>query len=173
MWGGGDDAACGMDSYCRPPSGIVVRGVGYELGLSSLDMRKSELVGDVEPDQDGRSGGEDDTGCCGGCGVNGSLEPVKSATQSEEPVGVEGATVVPGDGELLSLTTVVSLKASCLMEASGRRLKEFAIVVKGLKEKPDIIVVTELGGFSGAAPIQPKMRGHLSLYGVASSQRPQ
>ena len=68
--------------------------MGYELGVSSLDVRKSELDGDMEPDQDGRIGGEDDTSCCGGCGVNGSLEPVKPATQPEEPVGVEGATVV-------------------------------------------------------------------------------
>jgi len=138
-----------------------------------VGVRKSALDGDVESDQGGQSGDEGDTDSYGGCGVNGSQEPDKPAMQPKRPVAGEGATIAHCSGELLSLTTVLSLNASCLMESSGRRFREFAVFVKGLKEKPDIIVVTELGGFSGIVPIQPKMRGPLSPYGVASSQRPQ
>ena len=68
----GDGAAGGMDVYGRPPGGVVGRGVGLELGVSSLGVRKSALDGDVESDQGGRSGGEDDNGSYGGCSVNGS-----------------------------------------------------------------------------------------------------
>ena len=75
-------------------------------------------------------------------------------------------------GELVSLTIVLSLNASGLMEAYGKRFKEFAILVKGLKEKPDIIVVTELGGYSGVVPIKSKMVGPLASYGATFSQKP-
>ena len=157
--GGGDGVADGLSNgYDRPPSGLVEG--GYEDGANAQDD------------------GEDD-GCFGGGGrsglngVNGPREPDETAMQSKKPTGVKGATVLLGGGELLSLTTVLSLNASCFMEATGKRFKEFAILVKGLKKKPDIIVVTELGGYSGVVSIQSKMRGPLAPYGVASSQRPQ
>ena len=72
LGGRGDGAAGGVDVYGSPPSGVVGRGVGRELGVSSLGARKSALDGDVESDQGGRSGGEDDNGFYGGCSVNGS-----------------------------------------------------------------------------------------------------
>ena len=60
----GDGAAGGMDVYGRLPSGVVGGGVGRELGVSSLGTRKSALDDDVESDQSGRGGGEDDTRRC-------------------------------------------------------------------------------------------------------------
>ena len=162
MRGGGDGVASadGLGSgYGRPPSGLVEGGCKDSANLSCA--RVSEC--------DGNAGGCDarnvggDGGCFGDDGgfdvgaVNGSQEPDKPAMQPKKSGGAEGVTVMLGDGELLSLTTVLSLNASCLMEASGRRFKEFAILVKGLKERPDIIVVTELGGYSGVVSIQSKM----------------
>ncbi len=144
MEDGGDGAAVGLNGYGRPPSGLV-EGV-HEDGANAQD-------------EDG--------------GGDGPWEPDKPAVQPKNPIGVKGTTVLPGGGELLSLTKVLSLNASCLMESTGRRLKEFAILVKGMKEKPDIIAVTELGGYSGVISIKSKMHGPLAGYGVASSQRPQ
>ena len=58
------------------------------------------------------------------------------------------------------------------MESSGGGLKDFAICVTGLKEKPDIIVVTELGGYSGVIQVRSRMKDPLASYGAAYSQRP-
>ena len=86
LGGRGDGAAGGVDVYGSPPSGVVGRGVGRELGVSSVGVRKSALDGDVESDRGGQSGDEGDTVSYGGCGVNGSQEPDKPAMQPKRPV---------------------------------------------------------------------------------------
>lgn len=128
MGGRGDGTADGMDVCGSPSSGVVGRGVGREFGVSSVGVRKSALDGYVKSGKGGQNGGEGNTGPYGDCGVNGSREPDKPAMQPKRPVEVEGATVVQCSGELLSLTTVLSLNASCLMESSGRRFREFAVL---------------------------------------------
>ncbi len=159
LGGRGGGAADGLSTgYGRPPSGLV--GGGLEDGASARD----DGVGDGCRGDGGRAGFGD---------VNGPCESDKRAVQPKTSIEVKGVTVLPGGGELLSLVKVLSLNASCLMESTGRRFKEFAILVKGMKEKPDIIAVTELGGYSGVISIKSKMHGPLAGYGVASSQRPQ
>jgi len=59
LGGGGDGAAGGVDVYGSPSSGVVGRGVGRELGVSSVGVRKSALDDYVESDQGGQSGSED------------------------------------------------------------------------------------------------------------------
>ena len=149
MEDGGDDAAVGLNGYGSPHSGLVEG--GHEDGANPQDdvgdngcyggaCDVAEPGDDGAPDGGDEDGGGDDDG--DGDESNAHSEPGHDA--------VDGIVVGCNVGGVLSLTTVISLNASVLIESSGCRFRDFAKYVKGLEqEAPDLIAVTELGGYSG------------------------
>ena len=102
-----------------------------------------------------------------------NTESVDEIPSINDEFGLDGVgeAEVEFDGrDLLSVTTIVYLNAFALMVSSGKRFKDFAILVKTL-QKPDVIIVTDIGGYSGVAEIRSMMKGLLSPYGAAYSQK--
>ena len=62
---------------------------------------------------------------------------------------------------LLCQTKMLVVNAAGLVEGTGDKFRAFHKMVKDLDPKPDIIVVHELGGYSGAEKIQFKLVGAL------------
>ena len=81
---------------------------------------------------------------------------------SVEDLGQPG--VLLNDFPLLCQTTMLVMNAAGLVEGTGEKFRAFHKMVKSLDPKPDIIVVHELGSYSGAEKIQFKMVGALRRY---------
>ena len=80
--------------------------------------------------------------------------------------------VLLNDFPLLCQTTILVLNAAGLVESTGGKFRAFHKMVKDLDPKPDIIVVHELGGYSGAEKIQFKLVGALRRYDCVYTQKP-
>ena len=171
------DGAAG-DLGVGPPSGLA-SGSGKDDGRRSdddgSDSGDDGLGGDEPEDDGGLDGGDENSGRAndnddnGDDDGNGELNVLPESGHG----AVEEAVVGRNVGNVLSLTTVFSINASVLMESSGNRFKDLMKYVKGFKEDaPDIIAVTEMGGYSGVAKIHEKMVGPLRKYKAVYSQRP-
>ena len=78
-----------------------------------------------------------------------------------------------GSVQLLDSTTILSVNAACLLESSGRRLKNFETMIASTVPRPDIIVVHELNGYSGKLNVRALLkRGALRSYDCEFSQKP-
>ena len=73
---------------------------------------------------------------------------------------------------LLCQTTILVVNAAGLVEGTGDKFRAFHKMVKDLDPKPDIIVVHELGGYSGVEKIQFKLVGALRRYDCVYTQKP-
>ena len=74
---------------------------------------------------------------------------------------------------LLDSTTIMAVNAACLIESSGRRLRNFEILIASTVPRPDIIVVHELNGYSGRLNVRALLlRGALRSYACEFSQKP-
>ena len=88
--------------------------------------------------------------------------------------------VVVNDSQVICQTTVLVTNAAGLIEKTGNKFKAFHRMVKNLDPKPDIIVVHELGGYSGAKiglkrakeQIRVKLVGALRRYDCVYTQKP-
>ena len=68
--------------------------------------------------------------------------------------------------------TMMVTNAACLMEKTGEKFKAFYKMVKNLDLKPDVIVVHELGGYSGEDRVRFKLVGVLKQYSCVYTQKP-
>ena len=81
--------------------------------------------------------------------------------------------VVQNGIQVIGQTTILVTNANSLVESTGEKFKVFHAMIKNLDPKPDIIVVQELGGYSGGKEkIRTNLKGALRMYDCVYTQKP-